>query len=354
MAQILGVGLTHYPGLFMQDQDASVFLRNTLSRGGLPAKMKDPANWPEAMRREWANDQGAAAANEHRARGFAANRKLRKALDDFDPDLVLIWGDDQYENFIEDIVPPFCCYILDSIESRPFSLWEKDSKEFARNIWGEGEDTRFVHRGHSEAARYLVNHLSDEGIEVPYAYRLRYKRGLAHAFINTLLYLDCDRVGFDYPVIPFHVNCYGGEVIRRRGGMIEAAQTSSEPDPGSPSARSCFDMGRAIARVFKNSKYRVALIASSSWSHAFLTKKNNWMYPDHESDRQRLAELKQNRYSVWGDIDKETIESAGHHEFLNWVCLAGAMAEIKAKAEVIDYVETYVLNSNKCYAMFPA
>ena len=354
MAEILGLGLTHYPGLFMRDSDASVFLRNTLARGGLPAHLKDPANWPEPMRREWSDDQGAKAAYEHRARGFAANRELRKALDDFDPDLVLIWGDDQYENFIEDIVPPFCCYLLDRIESRPFAFWEDKDKQFSHNIWNEAADTTFVHRGHLEASRYLVNQLQARNIEVPYAYRLRYKRGLAHAFINTLLYLDCDRIGFDYPVIPFHVNCYGGEVIRRRGGFVEAAEAAGEPDPGSPSARSCFDMGRAIAAVFRESKYRVALIASSSWSHAFLTKKTNWMYPDHQSDRQRLAELKDNRFSVWGDIDRETIESAGHHEFLNWVCLAGAMSEIGAKAKVVDYVETYVLNSNKCYVMFPA
>ena len=56
MAEILGLGLTHYPGLFMHDKDASVFLRNTLARGGLPAHLKDPANWPEPMRREWSND----------------------------------------------------------------------------------------------------------------------------------------------------------------------------------------------------------------------------------------------------------------------------------------------------------
>ena len=203
MAEILGLGLTHYPGLFMHDKDASVFLRNTLARGGLPAHLKDPANWPEPMRREWSNDNGAKAAFAHRERGFAANRKLRQALDDFAPDLVLIWGDDQYENFIEDIVPPFCCYILDRIESRPYAFWDANNKEFANNIWEEAEDTLFVHRGHSEAARYLVNQLSVRGLEVPYAYRLRYKRGLAHAFINTLLYHgqfagDEVTVGFTY------------------------------------------------------------------------------------------------------------------------------------------------------------
>ena len=35
-------------------------------------------------------------------------RAIRKILDDFNPDLVLMWGDDQYENFREDIVPAFC------------------------------------------------------------------------------------------------------------------------------------------------------------------------------------------------------------------------------------------------------
>lgn len=349
MAEILGIGLTHYPGLFMHEQDASIFLRNTLARGGLSDAQRDPANWPEQMRREWSDDRGAKAAIEHRERGFAAMRKQRKVLDDFKPDVVLIWGDDQYENFVEDIVPPFCIYILDEMQSQPY--WKQEPKEFIGNVWGEPEDQRFVHRGHPEAARLLTNRLGDLGIDLPYAYRLRYKRGLAHAFINTLMYLDCDRTGFDYPVIPFHVNCYGGEVIRRRGGFLDAAEASGEPDPPSPSAKNCFNVGRAVAKVFRDSKYRVALIASSSWSHAFLTKKTHWLHPDHESDRMRLEELKNNRYSLWGDIDRETLDSAGHHEFLNWVCLAGAMTEIGAKAEIVDYAETYVLNSNKCYAI---
>ncbi len=33
--------------------------------------------------------------------------KARAAIDEFKPDFVVIWGDDQYENFKEDIVPPF-------------------------------------------------------------------------------------------------------------------------------------------------------------------------------------------------------------------------------------------------------
>ena len=40
-------------------------------------------------------------------------------------------------------------------------------------------------------------------------------------------------------------------------------------------------MARAVAR----SPWRVALIASSSWSHSFLVAKNALMFRDVESDR---------------------------------------------------------------------
>lgn len=36
------------------------------------------------------------------------------------------------------------------------------------------------------------------------------------------------------------------------------------------------------------------------------------------------------------------------------LCLAGAMAELGRSAEIVDYVESWVFNSNKCIAVFPA
>ncbi len=122
MAELLGIGLTHYPGLHMLDEDMSVFLRRTLSGKRIPDRIRDLRNWPEEMRLEWAGDAGAAAGRAHRERCFAAIRTLRSRLDAFQPDFVVIFGDDQYENFVEDIVPPFCIYALDAMESRPFDL----------------------------------------------------------------------------------------------------------------------------------------------------------------------------------------------------------------------------------------
>ena len=351
MAEILGLGMTHYPGLYRADADMTSTLYRTLAGKRVPAHLKDPANWPAPMREEWSNDDGAAAARAHRTRCFAAMRVIRERLDAFKPDVVVIFGDDQYENFIEDIVPPFCVYLVDDMQSRPFDIPAAKILKHP-NFWNEPIDTVFHHRGHKDAGRYLANRLMEAGMPLPYAYKLRYSYGLAHAFINTLLYLDLDRKGFDYPVLPFHVNCYGGALIRSRGGQISPADVSMEPDPPAPSAASAFDVGRAIARAFAASPWRVAIIGSSSWSHAFLTAKNGWLYPDHASDRKRLEELKSGHHAKWREITAKALQDAGQHELLNWITLAGAMTELGKKAEVIDYTESYVLNSNKCFAVF--
>ena len=351
MADILGLGLTHYPGLYMHEADMPVFLRRTLAGKRVPERLRDPRNWPEAMQAEWGDDEGVRAGREHRERCLAATRNIRARLDAFCPDLVLIFGDDQYENFVEDIVPPFCIYMVDEMHSRPFDV-PPGSPMPRRNLWNEPLDKVFTHRGHGEAARFIANRLNEEGLPLPYAYRLRYERGLAHAFINTLIFLDADRAGFPYPVVPIHVNCYGGALVRSHGGRIAPSDVSHEPDPPAPSSAACFDIGRAIGRALAASKWRVAILGSSSWSHAFLTPKNDWIYPDHASDRARLAELREGTFACWRDLKRTQLEAAGQHEFLNWVALAGAMTELGKKAEVLDYVESNVLNSNKCFAVF--
>ena len=237
------------------------------------------------------------------------------------------------------------------MQSRPFDIPAAKVLKHP-NFWNEPKDKVFHHRGHRDAGRYLASRLMEAGMPLPYAYKLRYDYGLAHAFINTLLYLDLDRKGFDYPVLPFHVNCYGGALVRTRGGQISPGDSSTEPDPPAPSAASAFDAGRAVAKAFAASPWRVAIIGSSSWSHAFLTAKNGWLYPDHASDRLRLEELREGRFGTWRDLTADELQNAGQHELLNWITLAGAMTELGKKAEIIDYTESYVLNSNKCFAVF--
>lgn len=89
MAEILGLGTTHAPTLWRIPEEMTLSLRRTLGGKNLAPHMREPANWPEGMRAEWSNDQGAAAGREYNRRVFAATRELRARLDAFKPDLVV-------------------------------------------------------------------------------------------------------------------------------------------------------------------------------------------------------------------------------------------------------------------------
>jgi len=345
MGEILGIGATHYPpGLVPDEYKPWPLARMLHSDPRIPAHMQDPANWPEPMRLEFGDDEGIAAHRAHRARVFSAFRTIREEIDAFKPDLIVMWGDDQYENFKEDIIPPFCVLAYDKLSFNPYKRLRGRP-----NIWGEPEDKVFTNAGHQAAGRFLASRLLEEGIDMSYAYRPLHEDGLGHAFANTLLFLDLDRKGFEYPVLPVAINCYGSNVIRNRGG---GSQYSDEPDPPSPSPRRCFEMGQATARILKASPWRVVLMASSSWSHGFLTEKNHWMYPDLEADRALLGQLQAGEYDKWRDLPLRQMEAAGQQEVLNWVCLAGAMAEMGYKMKLLDWCETWLFNAPKCLAIF--
>jgi hypothetical protein len=345
MGEILGIGATHYPpGLVPDEYKPWPLARMLHTDPRIPTHLKDPANWPEPMQAEWGDDEGITAHKAHRARVFKAFRQIREEIDAFQPDFILIWGDDQYENFKEDIIPPFCVLAYEQLTFQPYHRLRDRP-----NIWGEPNDKVFTSPGHHAAGRFLASRLLEEGIDMAYAYRPLHEDGLGHAFANTLLFLDLDRKGFHYPVLPVAVNCYGSSVIRNRGG---GSQYSEEPDPPSPSPSRCFALGQATARVLKESPWRVVLMASSSWSHAFLTEKNHWIYPDLEADRALLEHLRAGDYARWRDTPLAQMEASGQQEVLNWVCLAGAMAELDYKANILDWVETWTFNAPKCLAVF--
>lgn len=345
MGEILGVGVTHSPSLIAPDELRNYSLTRALRNERIPAERKDPAGWPAAMRAEWGDDAGYASARYQRERLAAGFRRVRAELDAFRPDVVLVWGDDQYENFREDIIPAFCVMAYDEYECRPFTLKDGGARP---NVWGEPADKVFRYRGHP-AARFLAGALLEDGFDVAYAYRPLHEPGLGHAFLNTLLYLDYERKGFDYPVIPFAVNCYGSRVIRNRGGA--APQDGLPADPPGPSPRRCMELGAAAARALAASPWRVALVASSSWSHAFLTEKHWWLYCDVAADRRRFEEFKAGDYEAWRGLSTAQIEDAGQQEMLNWMCLAGALGELGRKPEIVEFLQTYVHNSSKCLAV---
>src|SRR5437773_1540664 len=245
MGAILGLGMTHFPLLASRDENMSRILRRMLQDPGLPAHLRSPDGWPEPMRKEWSSDEGLGAAKRHREALVTESRQMRRTLDEFAPDFIGVWGDDQYENFKEDVISP-----------------------------------------HGSTL------------------------GLAHS------------------------------------------PTEEQLDPPSPAPWRCFDLGRATARVMAGSPWRVALIASSSWSHAFLTYKHHLLYPDVPSDRALYEALRTGDWATWRQTPLSAIEDAGEQEMLNWMCLAGAMSELGRHPNESVFIESWIFNSNKVFATF--
>ena len=347
MAEILGLGVTHSPLLVGTDQRMAGILERVLQSPRLPDRMREPAAWPAAMRQEWDDHRAGLAAPAHRRRSVDGFRAARAALDAFNPDFILMFGDDQYENFREDGVAAFGVFALDEVESTPYA------RHGAANAWSEPGDTVIKTKGHKAGGRYLAKALTESGFDLTWAYKMRHEHGLPHAFINALLLLDYDRRGLPWPVVPFHVNCYGSSTISKKGAFAHIDDTSSnEPDPPGPSPSRCFAIGAATGRALKDSPWRVAIIASSSWSHAFLTEKHDYLYPDLDSDRARFAELRDGDLSRWKDLTTAQLEDAGQQELLNWVCLAGAMDALGRKPDWVDLAETYIFAAPKAFAVF--
>src|SRR4029453_15818383 len=152
MSQFLGLGMTHYPMLLSPDENMSMLLRRTLSDPDIPWEFKDPANWSEQARLEWSDDEGRAAAAAHRAALLEGLAPCRRELDEFRPDVVVVWGDDQYENFREEVIPPFCVLAYGDTEVEPFGVLRQVG---APNVWGLPDDTTYTMHGAPDFAKRI-------------------------------------------------------------------------------------------------------------------------------------------------------------------------------------------------------
>ena len=149
------------------------------------------------MQAVWGADQGYTSAVAQRERLVKGIRKVRAELDAFDPNFVLIWGDDQYEKFKEDIIPPFCFLAYEDMVCRPFT--NKDGSP-RRNVWDEPADKAFKYRGHPEAARSMVSNLIEQGFDLPYAYKPLHETWATPSLTPSCIW-TMTKI-FDYPVLP--------------------------------------------------------------------------------------------------------------------------------------------------------
>jgi hypothetical protein len=346
MGEILGLGLTHAPPL-MWPVDL-LRPRRLMDDPQQPERLRDPSRWGPEMKAQWADDEGAAYGEAHRQELIDNFGWIREELDAFGPELVVILGDDQYENFREDCVPAFLVGAQEELHAQPYA---HDDKE---NSWNEAKSTEFHYRGNRAAGKRLATELIENGFDVAYSLE-PLRPGIPHAFLNTILFLDWERRGFDYPILPFATNCYGRNLIPLRGrGVDDLSQvpTADQLVPPGPQPWRCFDLGRQLARTLSAMPERIALIASASWSHAFNSPSTSYFHPSVEEDRKFLVALRDADYEFWRDTTTDELEAHGQQELLNWHLLVGAMAELGRVPTEVRFLESWITNADKTFAVF--
>jgi hypothetical protein len=242
---------------------------------------------------------------------------LAKVFSEETVDAAVIIGDDQMEIFTDYDMPAFSIYYGDRIENIPFTPEQRAEMTEGMLIaecGHHGAETE-IYRGQPTLARHLIGALVGEEFDVSAAKRLPNSApfptsGIPHAYGFVYRQIMRDKV---VPNVPVFMNTFF--------------------PPNQPSAKRCFQFGKALARAVASwdSDKRVAVIASGGMSHFVI---------DEEFDRGLFAAMKQHDETKFLSIPDRFFQS-GTSEVKNWIAAAGALLDTGLDMELVDYVPCY-------------
>lgn len=240
-------------------------------------------------------------------KGFAT---LEQRLIDYEPDALIIVGDDQNEVFSKAIEPQVAIY-LGTDMSGTTSL----------NLFGEPlAENHISLKCHQGLATYLIEELVTRGFDVCPMYELeplsRPAGGLGHAFTRPCRALNVHER--EIPVIPLFLNSY---------------------HPPLPTAHRCYQLGRKLREVTDECPERIAILGSGGLSHDPKGPRAGWI--DVKLDRWVLEQVERGRARDLTHLF--TFESDALHggtgEIRSWIATAAAFD--RQPAVVVDYIPAY-------------
>jgi 3-O-methylgallate 3,4-dioxygenase len=196
--------------------------------------------------------------------------------------VLIVVGDDQHENLIDDNMPPFTIYTGDQAEASVSLRYLNQPKS----------ENRTRYRIASKMAEALLTGLMDEGFDPAYSKQTRYDGGLGHAFARVLKFISPSA---GHRVIPIMVNTYY---------------------PPAPSAKRCLAFGQALAGILRrlSGDERVVVVGSGGLSHTKI---------DEELDRDFIRALERNDHDFMSAMPAEILVE-GTSEIRNWIVAAAA------------------------------
>jgi 3-O-methylgallate 3,4-dioxygenase len=235
--------------------------------------------------------------------------KLKAAIGEAKLDALVVVGDDQREQYLEDNMPAFLVYCGETIRNQPLAM-AADAPAYwrrARAQYHEPERPR-DYPVDAALARHIVERLVEGEFDVAYASMLGRVRGEGHAFgfVHRRL-LD----GALLPIVPVVVNTYY--------------------PPNQPRPRRCYRFGQALRAAIESApgEARVGIVASGGLSHFTV---------DEALDRAVLDALRTSDGEALAALPIAKLMS-GNSEIRNWVVVAGAAERLKMKWQ--EYVPLY-------------
>jgi hypothetical protein len=181
-----------------------------------------------------------------RERILAGRAVLRDVLRAANPDVLVIFGDDQLEQYKLSNFPALGIFLGDKFAG--FQISPKDGPVFP-GPWPDRPRTPehwSTVPGAPDLARAILTRLSALNFDLAFSTKLADpERGMGHAIMRPHLLLE---TGFSIPTVPVFVNCYYGP---------------------QPTAQRCYDLGRAVRETIEAfpDDLRVAVIGSGGLWH---------------------------------------------------------------------------------------
>jgi hypothetical protein len=282
MAELVGcLAMSHAPQLMLNPDHWG--LLNNREKEQLPDK---PELERETAEVKWVKWNGC----------MEAIATLRRKLETFDPEIVIVVGDDQHENLVDDNMPPFSIYMGEEVEASTSLRYLKQSKS----------ENRTNYRVDAELAQSLIAGLMDEGFDPAYSKRTRYEGGLGHAFARVLKFLMPDPTR---RIIPVMVNTYY---------------------PPAPSAKRCVQFGHAVSSILRKlpGQERVVIVGSGGLSHTKI---------DEALDQRFIQALEHNDTDYMSAMPASVLVE-GTSEIRNWIVTAAAAHRT---GTLVDYSPLY-------------
>jgi len=313
MAEIvLGLGSSHGPMLgspvddFLKHADRDINSKAHLDGAGVPItyqallEQADPA-----IADELTPD---AVGSKFRAcqTGIA---RLAGHLAAVNPDVVVIIGDDQHEQFLTDNQPAILIYSGETIENgvSPLPATAPEYWKRARSQYHQAEAPRDYPVA-AAFARHLTVSLVDAGFDISHSEKLPRPSGEGHAygFVHHRL-----MNGHAIPIVPVMLNTYF--------------------PPNQPTPARCFALGEALADAVRAwpEDITVAFVASGGLSHFTV---------DPDFDRHVMDAFLSRDGEALRGIPRVRLNS-GNSEIRNWIVVAGACAGLSPVWH--DYIPCY-------------